>query len=273
LRTDSATAAADHEVIVGGLRLHARRRRGQLRPPLLLVQGIGGTLDAWAPLLAALPDRDVVMIDSPGSGRSDAPRRPIRMPAIADLIAAALRAQGIERVDLLGFSLGGLVAQELARRHPALVRRLILVATTVGAGGEAGSWRVRRTLLSTKRYRDPARAARDIPVLAGGRTARDPDVLAAILNSRASQPPTVRGYRFQQWAVLGWSSRDWLGRLRVPTLVLHGDDDPTVPPSNARRLAGLIPNAQLQIIPGAGHLLLFDDTAAAARVIDHFLSD
>jgi poly(3-hydroxyoctanoate) depolymerase len=265
--------ASDRDVFIEGLRLHTRRRRGHARPPLVLVQGIGATLEAWAPLLAALPGRDVVMIDGPGAGESDVPRRPLRMPAIADCIAAAVRAQGIERADVLGFSLGGLVVQELARRHPALVRRLILVSTTIGGGGESGSWRVKRTLFSTKRYRDPARAARDIPLLAGGRTARDPQALSAMLSSRESRPPSRRGYRYQQWAVLGWSSRRWLQQLRVPTLVLHGDDDPTVPFSNARTLASLIPGARLEIIPGAGHLLLFDEAGTAARIVEHFLAD
>src|SRR3954453_16052196 len=266
-------AAADQLVVVDGLRLRARRRRGPARPPLLLVQGIGGTLDAWGPLLAALPERDVVMIDTPGSGESAVPKRPMRMPAIADSIAAAARALGVDRFDLLGFSLGGLVAQELAHRHPQLVRRMILAATTMGAGGENTPWRIRRTLLSTKRYRDPARARRDIPVLAGGRTGRDPEVLAAMLSSRSAQPPTRRGYRYQQWAVLGWSSRHWLSELQMPTLILHGDDDPTVPVSNAYSLAERIASAQLQIFAGPGHLLLFDEAEVTAPVIHRFLTD
>jgi poly(3-hydroxyoctanoate) depolymerase len=264
--------AIDHAVAVNGLRLYTRRRPGATRPPLLLIHGIGGSLESWQPLLDQMPGRDVVMVDSPGAGRSAVPALPIRMPAIADRIAGAVRALGVEQADVLGYSLGGLVAQEVARRHPALASRLILTATIMGIPAIPGGPMVQLALLSTRRHRDRDAAARDIPRLAGGRTARDPAVLAAILSSRDAHPPSRLGYRYQQLAVIGWSSYLWLPRLRVPTLVLHGEQDPVVPVLNARMLARRIPDARLEIVPGAGHMLLFDEPEKAASILERFLA-
>lgn len=264
--------ATDRAVVVNGRRLYTQRRPGSTRPPLLLIHGIGGSLESWQPLLDQMPGRDVVMVDSPGAGRSAVPMLPIRMPAIADRIAGAVRALGVEQADVLGYSLGGLVAQEVARRHPALASRLILAATIMGIPAIPGGPKVQLALLSTRRHRDRAAAARDILRLAGGRTARDPAVLAAILSSRDAHPPSWLGYRYQQLAVIGWSSYLWLPRLRVPTLVLHGEQDPVVPVVNARMLARRIPDAQLEVVPGAGHMLLFDEPEKAAPILERFLA-
>ena len=264
--------ATGHAVIVNGLSLYTQRRPGAATPPLLLIHGLGGSLESWRPLLAEMPGRDVVMIDSPGAGRSAVPALPIRIPAIADRIAAAARALGVEQADVLGNSHGGLVAQEVTRRHPALVRRLILVGTTMGIPAIPGRLKVQLALLSNKRHQDRAAAERDLPLVVGGRTARDPDVLAAMLADRAAHPPSRLGYRYQQAAVIGWSSYLWLPQLRVPTLVLHGEDDPAVPVANARMIARRIPGAELETIPGAGHLLLFDEPGKTAPILERFLA-
>src|SRR4051794_26591853 len=236
-RASSSYAAGitERPVFVGGLRLHTRRRRGSATPPLLLLHGIGGSLESWKPLLAALPDRDVVMIDCPGAGRSDVPWLPIPISTIADYVAGALQQLGImRRVDVLGYSLGGLVAQELARRHPASIRRLVLVSTIMGFYGRPPAPKVQRALMSTKRYTDAAAAERDMRLLAGGRTARDPAALVTVIADRAKHQPSPRGYLYQQLATLGWSSRRWLPALSMPTLVLQGDADPVVHVGNAR---------------------------------------
>ncbi|TSD94107.1 alpha/beta fold hydrolase [Skermania sp. ID1734] len=265
--------ATEEDVVIRGLRLHTKRRRGGSEPPLVLIHGLGGSLESWAPLLEALPDRDVVMVDCPGAGLSARPRLPIRVPALADYIVDALGELGVEQADVLGYSLGGLVAQEIAHRHRRFVRKLVLVATICGVWVHPPKLSAQRALLSTKRYRDRVAAEREIPLLAGGRTARDPKMLAAILDGREGHPPTRAGYRYQQYAVLGWTSFRWLPALRMPTLVLAGSADPVVRPANARLLASRLPNAQLRAIEGAGHMLLFDETPRAAQIIERFLAD
>ena len=264
--------AGGQVVMINGLRLYTERRPGSVRPPLVLIHGLGGSLESWAPLLDALPDRDIVMVDCPGVGRSERPALPMRAPAIADCIAGAVGELGVQHAEVLGFSLGGVVAQEIARRHPPLVRRLVLVSTICGIFVQPARLKVLGALLSSKRYRDRSAARRQIPLLAGGRTARDPAVLAAVLDQREGHPPSRIGYRYQQLAVLGWTSFRWLPKLRVPTLVLHGECDPVVRVVNARLLATRIPGAEMVVVSGAGHMLIFDDTARVAPILDRFLA-
>ena len=86
------------------------------------------------------------------------------------------------------------------------------------------------------------------------------------------RPPDLLGYAFQLYAVSGWSSLPWLHRLRQPTLVVAGEQDPSVPLGNARRLAGRIPNARLHVVKGGGHLFLLDEPENVAPTILDFLA-
>ena len=263
----------DRPVRVKGLSVYTRRRDGAAVPPLVLLNGLGGSLTAWRPLLENLPHRDVVMLDTPGAGRSSTPRFPLRIPTLARTLGHVLDRLRVDRADVLGYSLGGTLAQELAHRRPHLVRRLILVATIFGIGSRPVPLRTSRTLISTRRYRDREVLARVLPGLAGGRTARDPQVLGELLDAREGYPPTARGYYYQQLSLTSWSSWPWLRRLECPTLVLQGSDDPVVPIGNARLLARRIPHARLEIVDGGGHLMLFDDAGTVAPRIEQFLTE
>ena len=254
----------DQTCTVRGLRLRTRRRPGDTAPPLLLIQGLGGSSESWEPLIRELPGRDIVMVDNPGSGRSESPLLPLRLATVADMLVGALDHLGIEDVDVLGFSLGGLVAQELVRRHPRRVRRLVLASTTFGLGAMVPGWRVQRVLWSPGRFHSSEVAADAMRILAGGRTAADPAVLGEILDVRADTAPTVRGYYSQLASACWWSSLWWLHTLDVPALVLHGEADPLVPLRNARMLARRLPDARLEIIAGGGHMILFDQSADVA---------
>ncbi|MEJ2870447.1 alpha/beta fold hydrolase [Actinomycetospora sp. OC33-EN08] len=267
----SAAPGTDRTVTAGGLCLATRRRPGPQGPPLLLVHGLGGSMGSWEPLLEALPERDVVMIDTPGMGRSELPALPLSIGALADRIADAVRTLDLDVVDVLGFSHGGTVAQELAHRHPALVRRLVLVATVAGIPWLPPRLRAGLALLSTRRYHDRAAAERDLRLLAGGRTARDPEALRGIIDDRAANPPSTRGYRYLQIPVLWWSSHLWLHTLRCRTLVVAGRDDPVVRSVNASVLAARIADSRLALLPDAGHMLLFDESQRAARLLTEFL--
>lgn len=262
----------DRTVVAKGLTVYTRRRPGNAEPPLLLIHGLGGSMDSWQPFLEQLPDREVIMIDTPGMGRSELPSSPLPIHGIADVLAEALVELGVERVDVLGYSHGGTVAQEFAHRHPRRIRRLVLVATVAGIPWLPPKPSSAKALLSTRRYRSRAAAAHDIPLLAGGRTARDPDVLAAVLADREANPPSKKGYRFLQAAVVGWSSHLWLHTLRCRTLVLQGSDDPVVRVLNARILAGRIRGATLQVFDGAGHMMLFDESTRVGGAVSEFLS-
>lgn len=270
--TLTSTESEDVEVLARGLRVQTRRRRGKAGPPLLLIHGLGGSMDSWRAVLDRMPDRDVIMIDTPGMGRSELPSRPLSVGGIADVFAEAIAQLGVTELDILGYSHGGTVVQEFVHRHPGLVRRVVLVCTVAGQPWIPPGFRAQRALMSTKRYRSRAAAKRDLPVLAGGRTARDPEVLAEMLADREANVPSKTGYRYLQIAALPWSSHLWLHSIKHEVLVIAGGDDPVVRPINGRILAARLPNARLEVLDDAGHMLLFDESDRSVAVIDGFLS-
>jgi poly(3-hydroxyoctanoate) depolymerase len=256
-------------VRVGRLRLRVRRD-GQ-GPPLLLVNGLGASVEMWSPLRPALPGRELISFDLPGAGRSSVPCVPLRIRGTANVVAGLLEKLGVAHTDVLGYSFGGVVAQELAHRHPALVDRLVLAATAAGWPSWPPTPHVVLLMMTPARYHGRRLAQAIVPVVAGGRTAHDPEVLRGSIEERLACPPPTLGYLQQLYAVTGWTSHPWLGRIRQPTLVLHGSGDPIVPVVNARLMAWRIPNARLIEVPDAGHLLLLDEPALAGREIDRFL--
>lgn len=242
---------------VGSQRLRLsidNRGRGR---PLLLINGIGATGDLFDPFRIHLDDRETIAFDAPGVGSSPAPLVPLPMRGLARMLSKLITKLGHERVDVLGLSWGGALAQELAIRHPDQVDRLVLVATTPGIGGVLGRPAALTILASPARYYSPAYLKRVAPTLYGGGIADRPDLLESHAALRSRHPPSLRGYMSQMLAIQTWSSLPRLHRLMPRTLVLAGDDDPIIPPANGRILARLIPDADLGIIEGGGHLFLF----------------
>jgi pimeloyl-ACP methyl ester carboxylesterase len=194
------------------------------------------------------------------------------MRATANLVAELLCKLGVTRADVLGYSFGGVVAQELAYRHPAAVDRLILAATAAGWPSWPPRPHVAWLMMTPARYRDRRLATAIVPVIAGGRTARERSVLRDSVDRRLASPPSTIGYFHQLYAVTGWTSQPWLGRLPHRTLVLHGATDPIVPVVNARLMAHRIPHATLSELPQAGHMLLFDEPRRSGTEITKFLT-
>ncbi len=261
-------------VDVDGIRLRTVVTDGDgAGPPLLLITGLGASLDLAAPFERELNDRGVPTIsyDAPGVGESTSYTLPRRMGGVARTAERLLDALGHETVDVFGVSLGGVVAQQFAHQAPDRVRRLILAATGPGLGGLPGSPRVLWALATPRRYYQPDYYRRVAAALYGGAARRDPDALLHGSIARFQHRPTVRGYAAQLYSIAGWTSVPWLRRLRQPTLVLAGDDDPIVPLLNGRILARLIPDASLQVIPGGGHLFVLEDPAAVADRVSEFL--
>jgi poly(3-hydroxyoctanoate) depolymerase len=243
-------------------------------PPLLLVTGLGASLDLAEPFVRELVARrmQVISFDAPGVGQSTPYRRPRRMAGIAGTVRRLVETLGYRRVDVLGVSLGGVVAQQLAHQSPSVVRRLVLAATGPGVGGLPGSPRVLIALATRRRYTDPEHYRRIAGHLYGGAARQDPDALLHGSVARFVERPSLRGYLGQLYAIAGWTSLPWLHRLPQPTLVLAGDDDPIVPVANGRLLARLIPDARLTVVPGGGHLFLLERPAEVAQMVHRFLA-
>jgi len=126
-------------------------------------------------------------------------------------------------------------------------------------------------LLTRRRYQSPDYYRRVAGGLYGGMARTDPDGLLHGSIARFSQTPTLGGYLGQLYAISLWTGVPWLGRLRQPTLILTGDDDPIIPVLNGRILAHLIPDAELRIIPDGGHLFLLERPAEIADLVADFL--
>jgi poly(3-hydroxyalkanoate) depolymerase len=253
----------DHELRVA--------ERGQGGTPLLLLHGIGAHIDMWEPFERALGDRHVIAVDLPGTGESPRLTRPRRMGGLAKIVSELLDALGQERVDVLGVSFGGALAQELAHQYPTRVRRLILCSTSAGFVAVPPKPLPLLMLMTPARYYNRSMFRFMMPRLVGGRTARDPKALADQADARLSRPPDMLGYAFQLYAASGWTSIRYLHRLEQPTLVIAGDDDPAIPVANGRFLAHRIPNSKLFILKGGGHAFLLDEPDSVVGEIEAFL--
>jgi poly(3-hydroxyalkanoate) depolymerase len=258
-------------VTVGGQQLRVAVRPGDgTRTPLVLANGIGASLEVLQPLVDHLdPAIEVVRFDVPGVGGSPLPRLPYRLPGLARLLARLLDRLGHQRVDLLGISWGGGLAQQFALSQPDRCRRLVLAVTGTGTLMVPGHPRVLARMATPRRYLDPDFAERVAADLYGGTIRADPAQARALLHGHTRVGPR-RGYLYQLVAAAGWTSLPVLPWIRQPTLLLAGDDDPVVPLANARIMRRLLPEAELHVYPG-GHLGLLTEAAELAPVVDRFL--
>jgi poly(3-hydroxyoctanoate) depolymerase len=239
-------------------------------PPLLLLTGIGANIEMWEPAARHLTGRRLIMLDMPGTGGSPALRVGLRMRGYAQLVTQVLDVLGLDRVDVLGYSWGGALAQQLAHQAPERVRALVLVATTPGLGGQPPSPWVLALMSSPARYYSRTCLRLTAPLLFGtspGAAADSPHGRA-----RLHRPPSLVGYTQQLYAVSGWSSRWWLRQVDHPTLVIGARRDPLAPPRNAEILAAALPHARLEMVDG-GHLFLFEDAEQGCALVEDFLGD
>lgn len=259
-------------VDVGDQTLRVGIRRGNSSsPPLVVFNGIGANLEMLEPFVAALEGIEIVAFDVPGIGGSPAPAVPYRYSRLVRLTDRLLATLGYAgQVDVLGLSWGGMLAQQYAYANPERCRRLILAATSSGSIMLPGGLPVVSQLASSRRYSDPEHFKRIAPKIYGGALRDRPDLVDH--HVRRLQPPQGFGYLYQLAALWGWTSLPWLHRLRQPTLILAGTDDPIVPIANAQMLAHLIRRSTLVTIED-GHLFLITRASEVAPVIRRFLTD
>jgi pimeloyl-ACP methyl ester carboxylesterase len=248
---------------VNGTRLYYERHgRGE---PLLLITGFTISAAVFEPVLDLYTPRfECLLYDNRGSGRSAVPRWPTSMPELAADAAGLLDALGVDSAHVYGVSMGGMVAQELAIRFPERVRGLVLAGTTPGGP---------RALRPT---------AAELAAAARGRSAAgllfspqfrraDPQRVRSLLRHFARHRVTARGAWWQWWATVYHDTVSRLGTIQAPTLVLHGELDVMCPLGNARLLAERIPDAELVVIPGAGHAFALERPRAAAAALTGWL--
>ena len=276
-----STTAEIRTVAVGGqlLRVAVRpavRHRpneagGTPRFPLLLINGIGASLELLEPFVAELdPAVEVIRFDPPGVGGSPLPLRPYWISGLCRLIARMLTELGHDRVDVLGISWGGGVAQHFAAFQRARCRRLVLAATATGALMVPARPSVLAHMVTPRRYLDRGYLRRVAGDIYGGLARIDTAEVAAAMHDGSRVGPS-RGYLYQLAAAAGWTSVPFLPWLRQPTLILAGDDDPLIPLANARLMHRLIRGSRLHVYHD-GHLGLVTRAAELAPVVDGFLT-
>jgi poly(3-hydroxyoctanoate) depolymerase len=272
MMTAQVPSATVTDVDVGALRLRVTRTEGS-GPAVLLIGGLGHAAAVWEPLVGRLTGIPTIAVDAPGMGGSSTPLRPLLMGELATVYADLVRALGGGPVDVLGFSFGGAVAQQLAHQSPSTVRRLVLCATGPGLGGVPGRPVALQELASPWRFYSAKRLERVSPLLYGGERARHPERYAEDRRARLASPPSVYGYCSQLTALMGWSSLPWLDSLSAPALVVAGGEDPVFPVENALLLGRRLRQARVEVIDRAGHLLIVDDADQLAGLLQQFLRD
>jgi pimeloyl-ACP methyl ester carboxylesterase len=242
----------------------AWERRGS-GPPLLLIHGLGYARWGWEPVVGPLARSfDVLLFDNRGIGESDEPPGPYTAAEMASDAVQVLDEAGIGRAHVLGTSLGGMVAQELALAHSTRVDKLVLACTTTG-GAQA--------------HPMPEQTVR---LMANGATLRDfvenalePDprteLVERILAHRVATAQSPEAWLAQAAAGAAFDAYERAGSIAAPALVLHGDGDVVVDPRNAELLAGLLPHASLELFPGTGHLFFWQQPERFVRLIEEFL--
>jgi pimeloyl-ACP methyl ester carboxylesterase len=260
----------------GELRI-AYELRGPLftaQPTLLLIQGLGFGTSGWGAAIRHLRRRfRLVLIDNRGVGRSAAGS--VSVPAMVSDVITVLDRIGIGTAHVLGASLGGMIAQDLAVRHPQRVDKLVLACTTPG-------WpfaypmppAALRLITASRRLPRDVTARRHVEnALSAATLEQRPDLVEQILARHQSAAASQDTW--QRQVAAGASYVGGLRRrgIRARTLILHGAADRVVDPRNARLLAARIPHARLVTFPGLGHLFFWEDPVGFADVVTSFLLD
>ena len=239
-------------------------------PPLVLIMGYAAPMEAWEPqFVDSLARRyRVVIFDNAGIGSTQALPAPLTIDAMANQTSALIDALHLGRPDVLGWSMGGMIAQALAVLHPAQVRRLVLCATFPGVGGVTPPQAAINDLTNGS----------GVDVMYPANQAMANDAFTAEVESYPSAAAVPASLiSAQRRAALWWfDGADAAGRrtseISVPTLVADGTEDQLDAVANSRTIARLIPEAKLQFYPDAGHGFLFQEGTPFAVTVESFLS-
>lgn len=268
--SDGVQGVADND----GVRIayEVRDDAGADRPWVVLVHGLGYGRWGWEPVVDGLARRfRVLLLDNRGIGGSDVPEGPYTAQVMAGDVVAVMDAAGVERAHVVGTSLGGMVVQELAARHPDRVDRLVLAASTPGGDRAHPMPEVTRELLAQMPQLPPEEALRRAVENALADPV-DEAVVERIMQHRLSDPQDPAGWQAQAAAGTTYDPGDSLGAIRAPTLVLHGTHDVVLDPRDADVLGEVIPDARVERLD-TGHLLFWDAPDRFVGIVVDFLED
>ena len=238
-------------------------------PAVLLVQGLGYARWGWEPVVDRLAgDFLVISYDNRGIGESDVPPGPYTVAGLAADAVSVLDAAGISSAHVVGASLGGMVAQQVALADPDRVDRLVLVCTTPGGADSYPMPEQTVRLMAEAASLAPDEALRRF--VENAMVARG-ELVEEIYRRRLASPPDPVGWQAQAAAGATFDALDRIGGIAAPTLVVHGTEDNVIDPRNAELLASRIPGAVLELVPGTGHLLFWEQPDRFAALLLEFL--
>jgi len=240
-------------VEVKGVRFHVEEYGAG--PPVLLIMGLGASTETWAAQRDAFAARHrVIAFDNRGAGRSETPPPPWTVPAMAGDAIGILDALGIARAHVVGVSMGGMIAQEMAIDHPERIDRLVVAMSFARPDP------VRRVFLLHRRWARLAGAdaraesTANLPWLLSPRLLNDPVRLQGMLEAVSVMPfMAAEAYACQVDAILEHRTLERLGRVRAPTLVLAAAEDVLTPPFLSEEIAAAIPGARLVVLLRGNH--------------------
>jgi 3-oxoadipate enol-lactonase len=245
-----------NDVEINGIKIHYREYgRGE---PLLLIMGLSANVDWWGDdFLAPLAERfHVVAFDNRGAGRSDKPEGPYPIPLMAEDAVGVMDHMGWESAHVIGASMGGMIAQELALNHPERVRRLVLLCTNCGGPETVPASPEVLAMLYAPRQglteEDIARMSLYL-LYSPQYIEQNPEKMDEVVKAHLIAPIEPQCFFWQITGVSMWSCHSRLAELRHPTLIMAGSEDVLIPAENSRILAKAIPDSELVEYEGAGH--------------------
>ena len=242
------------------------------------MRGLGGGGVVWVDgVLKPLGERfQLILMDNRGTGRSDKPQDGYSIEAFADDCAGVIAALGLPRAHVFGVSMGGIIAQRLATRHPQQVHGLALGCTNCGRGGSVLAEKRIGELLrlvpnDTMDAREVARRQEEAYYMPGFRESQRAVIegLYDLVNQNPTPPHAVQGHLT---AIDAFNACADLPRIKAPTLVIAGEGDPLIPAENSRLIARRIPGAQLALLPDASHFFWIEKPRETADALIRFFA-
>jgi 3-oxoadipate enol-lactonase len=246
------------------------------RDTLVLVMGLGGHASEWGEAFIAdlASDLRVVRMDNRGIAQSQTTAQSWTMQEMAADVVAVIDALGLPNVHLAGTSMGGMIAQLVAAEYPARVSRLVLLSTSFGGRETILPEPKGAAVLAPKPGMSIAEQRREgLRALTTDAFAEDhAELIELLVAQRERNPTSGPTFKAQFDAIMLSDRSDVVNRIRCPTLVIHGDQDPLVPVENGRQLAQRIPGAKFELLEGCGHLPHLERPEETARLIREFLA-